>query len=87
MKRNLLEVYALAACFASVIFLVVTVSMCLYEFLRIVAPSVTVSGYTYERSLSDEGFLQTWPQSRPSPEPSTIPRLRKEALEVAWVPG
>jgi hypothetical protein len=80
-KKNLLEVYALAACFASMICLVVAAPMCLYEFVQFVAPSVTVSGYAYEQSKSDEQFLQTWPQGRPAPEPSTIARLRREALE------
>jgi hypothetical protein len=82
-KKNLLEVYALAACFASMIFLVVSVAMCLYEFLQVVAPSVTVSGYAYERSMSDEQFVQSLPQGRPAPDPSTVSRLRREALESA----
>ena len=83
MKKDLLEVYALAACFASMIFLVVSVAMCLYDFIQVVVPSVTVSGYAYERSMSDEQFLQSLPQGRPAPDPSTISRLRGEALEGA----
>jgi hypothetical protein len=82
-KKNLLEVYALAACFASMIVLVVSVPMCLYEFIQFIAPSVTVSGYAYERSMSDEQFVQSLPQGRPAPDPSTISRLRSEALESA----
>jgi hypothetical protein len=82
-KKNLLEVYALAACFASMIFLIVSVSMCLYAFLQFAAPSVTVSGYAYERSMSDEQFLQNWPKGRPVPEPSALSRLRREELERA----
>jgi hypothetical protein len=83
MGRRLLEVYALAACFVSMIFLLVSVAMCLYQFLQIVAPWVTVSGYARERSISDERFLETWPKDRPAPEPSTIARLRREGLESA----
>jgi hypothetical protein len=82
-KKNLLEVYALVACFASMIFLVVSVAICLYQFLRIVEPSVTVGAYAYEQSMSDEQFLQAWPNGRPAPEPSTISRLRRESLESA----
>jgi hypothetical protein len=55
----------------------------LNEFLQFIAPSVTVSGYAYERSMSDEQFVQSLPQGRPAPEPSTISRLRSEALESA----
>ena len=83
MKRNLIEVYALPACFASMISLVVSAPMCLYEFLQFASPSVTVSGYAYERSMSDEQFLQNWPQGRPVPEPSAMSRLRREELERA----
>jgi len=83
MGRRLREGYALAACFVSMIFLVVSVSICLYKFLQIVAPSVTVSGYALERSMTDERFMETWPQNRPEPEPSAIARLRKEDLESA----
>ena len=82
-KRNVLDVYAFAACFASLLFLVVSVATCLNEFLRIVAPSVTVSGYEHWRSMSDEQFLQMWPHDRPAPEPSTVARLRTEAWESA----
>ena len=82
MRKNL-ELYALTVCFASVMFLIVTVAMCLYEAVRIVVPSATVSGWTYERSLSDEAFLSTWPEGRPVPEASTLPKLRSDALRTA----
>ena len=82
-RKNLLEVYALTVCFASVMFLIVTVAICLYEAVRITAPSATVSSWTYERSLSDEAFLSTWPQGRPLPEAATLPRLRSDALRSA----
>jgi hypothetical protein len=81
MKRNLLEVYALAACLAAVIIVVVSVAMSSYEALRIVAPSVTIPGYEYERSLSDDLFLQAR-GNLPVPQPSEIPRLRKEAFDA-----
>lgn len=82
-RKNLLEIYALTVCFASVMFLIVTVAMCLYEAVRITAPSATVAGWTYERSLSDEAFLSNWPQGRPVPEASTLARLRTDALRSA----
>ena len=83
MKRNFRELYALAACFASMIVLVVSVSMDLFEALRIVVPSVTISSYAYERSMSDEAFLQSLPQGSPRPDPSTISRVRRDALASA----
>jgi hypothetical protein len=83
MKKTLLEIYALAACFALMIFLVVSIPMCLFEILRIIAPSATVSAYTQERSASNERFLESWPQGRAVPEPSALPRLRQEAFNLA----
>ena len=83
MKQNVLEIYALAGCFTSMIFLLVFGATCLYQCLQIIAPSVTVGDYAYQRSMSDEQFLQSWPQGRPVPEPSTIARLRRESLEHA----
>ena len=83
MKKNLLEVYALVACFASMIFLLVSVATCLYEFLRIVEPSLTVYSYEYERSMSDERFLQSLPKDSPVPEPSTISERRRKEWESA----
>jgi hypothetical protein len=82
-KRNFRELYALAACFASMIVVVVSVSMALFDALRIAAPSVTVSGYTYQQSMSDDAFLQGWPRDRPRPDPPTISGLRREAFENA----
>ena len=83
MKRNLLEIYALTVCFASVMFLIVAVAMCLYEALRIAAPAATISGWSYEQTLSDDAFLSRWPSGRPRPEASELPRLRSEALRNA----
>lgn len=82
-KKNMLEVYALAACLVSMIFLLVYVAAGLYEFVEIAAPSVTVAGYIHERSRSDEQFLQSLPKDRPAPEPSSLSRLRREAFESA----
>ena len=83
MKRSLLEIYALAACFAAVMFLVVNVATCLYQVVRIAAPSVTVASHQYERSMSDQEFMRYWPDSLPKPEPAKLPELRQEALTSA----
>jgi hypothetical protein len=83
MKKSLIEIYALAVCFASIFFLIVWAAAGLHGTLRAVRPAMTMDGYTYERSLSDEAFMQTWPKERPSPDPSSVPGLRKAAYEQA----
>ena len=81
MKKNLGEVYALAACFASLIVLIVSGAMTAYELMRIAIPSATVRSYSYEQTRSDERFLQSWPQNQPVPAPADVPRLRRELWE------
>jgi hypothetical protein len=77
--KNMLEVYALAACFVSMIIVIVSTSECLYGVLRMLGPSATVTSYAHERSIGDDQFLKAWPKDQPKPEPSTISQLRTEA--------
>jgi hypothetical protein len=83
MKRNALEIYALAACLVSMVFLLVSSALSSIELLRTVLPSVTVGAYAYERSASDERYLASLSQNQPAPPASEVPRLRREALESA----
>jgi hypothetical protein len=82
-KKNMLEVYAFAACFVSMIVVIMSTSLCLYGVIRITAPSVTVAGHTREWTMSNDQFLKTWAQGRPKPDASTTLRMRTEAWESA----
>jgi hypothetical protein len=82
-KKNLLELYALATCFAAVLVLLFSLAWSSYDIVRIGAPSVTLSGYYYERTQTDEQFLQSWPSGQLMPAMSDIPRLRQEARNSA----
>jgi hypothetical protein len=81
-KRNLIELYALLVCFASIFFLIVSGAITLYQLVRVVEPSLMVDGYTYRRGFSDALFMETWPKERPVPDPATVTRLRKEAFDL-----
>jgi hypothetical protein len=83
MKKSVLEIYALAACLVSLMFLLVSTATGSNALFRIFLPSVTVGGWAYERAMNDEQFLQSLPHDRPAVQASEIPRLRKEALESA----
>lgn len=82
-KKNLKEIYALAVCFAAVMFIIVNGATSLHQLVRVLNPKFTVSGYEYGRSLSDEAFLKAWPDRTPMPDSASLPRLRAEAFETA----
>jgi hypothetical protein len=56
MKRSLLELYALAVCFFTVICLVIALGVGLYDLVQIAQPEFTISAQTYERHQSNEAF-------------------------------
>ena len=82
-KTSLLEIYALAVCFASTLVILFNGAMSLNYMIRIANPNLTVSSYEYDRSLTDEAYLRNWPTGRPLPDPATVPRLRAEAFDAA----
>lgn len=82
-KKSLLEMYALAVCFAAVLVILFNGAMSLNYIVRIVNPNLTVSSYEYDRSLTDEAYLRNWPTGRPLPDPASVPKLRAEAFDAA----
>ena len=83
MKKNLIEIYALLVCFASVFFLLVNTATALQGGLRAVQPAMTVDGYTIQRSTSNEAYMEGWPKERPAPAASDISALRKALYDQA----
>ena len=82
-KKSLLEIYALAVCFAAALVILFNGAMSLNYIVRIVNPNLTISSYEYDRSLTDEAYLRNWPTGRPLPDPASVPKLRAEAFESA----
>jgi hypothetical protein len=82
-KKSLLEIYALAVCFAAALVILFNGAMSLNYIVRIVNPNLTVSSYEYDRSLTDEAYLSNWPTGRPLPDPASVPKLRAEAFDAA----
>ena len=83
MKKTLVEIYALLVCFASIFIVIVNAATGLYSAVRATQPTITVDGYAYRRSLSDEDFMQAWPQQSAKPHPADVPALRKAAYAQA----
>lgn len=57
MKKTILEIYALAVCFAAVVCSTVTLGFGLWSVLEIAMPEFTVSNYVYENYQDNESYL------------------------------
>ena len=83
MKRALVEVYALAVCFVTVVCFVVALGIGIYDLIQILNPQFTIDSYTYDRHQSNEAFLINWPKDKPRPQGEELTRLREESYQAA----
>lgn len=83
MKRGLVEVYALAVCFVTLVCFVIALGIGIYDLIQIVNPKFTISSYTYDRHQSNEAFLKNWPEDKLRPQGEELTRLRKEGYQAA----
>lgn len=84
MKKSILEVYALAVCFATIVCFVIVLGIALYDLIEISNPEFTLSSYEYNRHQSNDAFWKSYQCSydkkeketqRPSDEELTRQRL------------
>jgi hypothetical protein len=83
MKKSILEIYALAVCFATVVCLVIALGVALFEVIQIAAPEFTLNSQEYNRHQSNDAFWNNCGQydsekkdkKRPSDEELTKRRL------------
>ena len=83
MKRSLVEVYALAVCFVTLVCFVIALGIGIYDLIQIVNPEFTISSYTYDRHQSNEAFLKNWTKDKPIPQGDELTRLREESYQAA----
>ncbi|HWQ94572.1 MAG TPA: hypothetical protein VN418_03605 [Gammaproteobacteria bacterium] len=81
MKKSILEVYALAVCFVTVICFVIASGIGLYSIIGIANPEFTLPAWVYERHQSNDAF---WRMNAPLPMPGsgreTKPRPPEDEL-------
>lgn len=82
MKRSLLQVYALAVCFATLLCFVCALGIGLYDVLQISAPEFTVSPYYSQPYQSKSEFQRYFPDKQDASE-KEIAGLRDAALQEA----
>lgn len=83
MKRGLVEVYALAVCFVTLVCFVIALGIGIYDIIQIVNPEFTISSYTYDCHQSNEAFLKNWLENKPRPQGEELTILRKESYQAA----
>ncbi|MEW6714784.1 MAG: hypothetical protein AB1306_06815 [Nitrospirota bacterium] len=60
MKKSILEVYALAVCFATIVCFVIALGVTVYALVCIVNPEFTLSSYEYNRHQSNDAFWDSY---------------------------
>lgn len=56
MKKTILEIYALAVCFATIVCATTALGFALWDVVQIAKPDFTVNGYVYEQHQDNESF-------------------------------
>jgi hypothetical protein len=56
MKKSILEIYALAVCFATVVCFVVAAGIAIYNTIEIINPEFTLNAHEYSRHQSNDAF-------------------------------
>ena len=82
MKKSLLEIYALAVCFVTVVCFVIALGIGLYDLVELAYPEFSLSSYEYERHQSDEAFMRHWPKDKKRPLEGEVTKLREESFRT-----
>jgi hypothetical protein len=56
MKKSILEIYALAVCFATVVCFVIALGVALFDVIQIANPAFTLNSQEYNRHQSNDSF-------------------------------
>jgi hypothetical protein len=59
LKKSLLEIYALAVCFATIVCFVISLGVALYKIVEIINPEFTMNSYEYKRYQSNDAYWQS----------------------------
>jgi hypothetical protein len=81
MKKSLLEIYALAVCFVTLICFVVALGIGIYDLIQVANPEFTVNPDEYERHQLNEGFQRNPTLRGLSPAvPLEAPQISDEGI-------
>lgn len=90
MKKSLLEIYALAVCFATIVCFVVTLGILIYDLVQIANPEFTMNSHEYNRHQSNEAFWKNYDcrydskeKEKPRPPEEELTKQRLESYKQA----
>jgi len=89
MKKTILEIYALAVCFATIVCFVVALGFLVYDVAQIINPEFTLGSYEHEQHASNDAFWNShimpadpWEdraKERPRPPEHELTKQREES--------
>lgn len=83
MKKSLLEIYALAVCFVTIICFAVVLGVGMYDFLEMAKPEMTLKSYQYQKHQTNEAFTRSWSKKKRRPSEEEITKMREKSYSVA----
>ena len=84
MKKTLIEIYALAVCFVTIICFAVSLGVGLYDLLEISNPEFTLKAFKYEKHQTNDAFTKSWKKKRINKySEEEITAKREESYRVA----
>ena len=89
MKKSILEIYALAVCFATIVCFVVAFGIALYDVIQISKPEFTLSSHVYNRHQNNDAFWNSCGQydskekDKKRPAENELTKSRMESYQQA----
>jgi hypothetical protein len=92
LKKSLLEIYALAVCFATMVCFVIALGVALYSIVEIANPEFTMNSYQYNRYQSNDAYwlgkvndYQNKDKEMKRPSEDELTKERKEGYRLAVI--
>lgn len=76
-KRGILEIYALAICFVTVVCAAIAAGIGIYDVVEIANPEFALSSYQYERHQSNEAFFHNDCEKKTSADLTTEEKTKR----------
>ncbi len=86
MKKSLLEIYALAVCFATIVCFVISLGIGIYDLVEITNPEFTLSSHKYNRHQTNDAFWKNCYSSdkeRTRPPEDELTKKRENSFQRA----
>ena len=81
MKKSLLEIYALAVCFVTIICFAVSLGIGIYDVLEMSVSKFTLKSRDFERHKTNEAFTRGWKEEKRESKQSKRVTKRDEESE------